>query len=321
MPDTDISLVHIEEAAWRIRPIAQKTPVLTSKSFNAATGVQAHFKCENFQTGGAFKIRGAANFIFSLPEADKPKGVVAFSSGNHAQAVSIASERAGVKATIVMPDDAPKLKLAATRAHGAEVIIYDRFQGTSRESIGKKISADTGAILVPPFDHAKIIAGQGTTALELLKDCPDLDALVVCVGGGGLLSGCAIAAKAINPRIRIYGVEPERASDVKQSLVAGHIVEIEQPDTIADGLRTPKPGVLTFPLIQQLVEDVLLVTEDEIRAAVKFILLRMKILTEPSGAVAAAAVLAGKLPKDARRVGIVVSGGNVDPDVLAACIA
>ncbi len=321
MPDTDISLVHIEEAAWRIRPIAQKTPVLTSKSFNTAAGVEAQFKCENFQTGGAFKIRGAANFIFSLSDAEKLKGVVAFSSGNHAQAVSIASERAGIKATIVMPDDAPKLKLAATRAHGAEVIIYDRFEGTSREAIGKKISAETGAILVPPFDHAKIIAGQGTTALEFLKDCPDLDTLVVCVGGGGLLSGCAIAAKAINPRIRIYGVEPERANDVKQSLTAGHIVEIVQPDTIADGLRTPKPGVLTFPLIQKLVEDVILVTEDEIRAAVKFILLRMKILTEPSGAVAAAAVLAGKLPKDAKRVGIVISGGNVDPDVLTACIA
>lgn len=320
MPDTDISLVHIEEAAWRIRPIAQKTPVLTSRSFNTAAGIQSYFKCENFQTGGAFKIRGAANFIFSLAESDKPKGVVAFSSGNHAQAVSIASERAGVKATIVMPDDAPKLKLAATRAHGAEVIIYDRFEGSSREAIGKRIAEETGAILVPPFDHAKIIAGQGTTALEFLKEAPDLDTLVICVGGGGLLAGCAIAAKAINPRIRIYGVEPEQASDVKQSLVKGQLVEIAQPDTIADGLRTPKAGALTFPLIQQLVEDVLLVSEDEIRAAVKFLLLRMKILAEPSGAVGTAAVLAGKLPKDAKRVGIVISGGNVDPDVLAACI-
>ncbi len=321
MPDTDISLVHIEEAAWRIRPIAQKTPVLTSKSFNAASGFDAHFKCENFQTGGAFKIRGAANFIFSLSESEKQKGVVAFSSGNHAQAVSIASERAGITATIVMPDDAPKLKLAATRAHGANVVIYDRFEGTSREAIGRKIAEETGAILVPPFDHAKIIAGQGTTALELLKESPEIDTLVVCVGGGGLLAGCAIAAKAINPRIRIFGIEPERASDMKQSLVKGEIVEISQPDTIADGLRTPKAGLLTFPLIQQLVEDVLLVSEEEIRAAVKFLLLRMKILAEPSGAVGTAAVLSGKLPKTAKRVGIIISGGNVDPDVLAACIA
>ncbi|MEO8025195.1 MAG: pyridoxal-phosphate dependent enzyme [Bryobacteraceae bacterium] len=320
MPGTDITLAHIEEAAERIRPIAQKTPVMTSRSFNSASGVEGFFKCENFQTGGAFKIRGAANFIFSMAEADKPKGVVAFSSGNHAQAVSIASEYAGVKATIVMPDDAPKLKLAATKAHGAEVIIYDRFEGTSREAIGKKISAETGAILVPPFEHPKIIAGQGTAALELLEQAPDLDTLVVCVGGGGLLAGCAIAAKALRPGIRIFGVEPERASDVKQSFDRGELVEISQPDTIADGLRTPKAGATTFAVIQRLVEDILLVGEDEIRAAMKFLLLRMKILAEPSGAVGAAAVLAGKLPKDSKRVGIIISGGNVDPEMLAECI-
>ncbi len=307
----------IREAAARIRPIAKHTPVMTSRSFNTRSGVQAFFKCENFQTGGAFKIRGAANFIAQLSRDQLARGVVAYSSGNHAQGVAIAARAAGVKATLVMPLDAPRSKVEATRAQGATIVTYDRFK-EDRTALGKKIAEETGAALVPPFDHPWIIAGQGTTALELLEEVPDLDALVVCIGGGGLISGSTIAARHLQPKIRIFGVEPEIGNDAFLSLAAGKRVEIAPPDTIADGLRTPSPGELTFPIIQRHVERVALVTEDEIRAAVKFLLGRMKILVEPSGAVSAAAVLFGKLPPELGRVGVVLSGGNVDFDFLAS---
>jgi threonine dehydratase len=306
----------IRQAAVRIQPVATRTPVLTSRTLNAMTGVEAFLKAENFQRGGAFKIRGATNFLYSIPEADRPRGVVAFSSGNHAQAVAIAARSLGMKATLVMPTDAPSSKLAATRAQGAEIVLYDRHK-ESREAIGHKISEETGATLVPPFDHPWIIAGQGTCALEFLSEVGELDALVVPLGGGGLISGCATIAKSLQPSIRIFGVEPEAGNDYWLSRRAGYRVEIASPDTIADGLRTTKPGVHTFPIVQSLVEDVLLVTDDEIREALRFLLTRMKIVVEPSGAVGVAALLHAKLPAGLRKVGVVLSGGNVDLKVLA----
>ncbi len=311
----DLSPVMVRDADVRIRPLARHTPVFTSTSVNRAAGVEAHFKCENLQRGGAFKIRGASNLIFSIPKEDLPRGVVAFSSGNHAQAVVIAAERVGAKATIVMPADAPRGKLEATRNHGAHVITYDR-KKESREAIAEQILKETGATLVPPFDHPLVMAGQGTAALELLEVIPLLDAFIAPIGGGGLLAGCATIAKALNPEIRIFGAEPERANDTYLSLQAGHRVEIPLPDTIADGLRAPQPGALTFPVLQRHVEKVLLVTEDEIRYTVKFLLLRMKLLIEPSGAVAAAAVLHHKLPEGIRSIGVILSGGNLDFEEL-----
>lgn len=283
---------------------------MTSRLFDAAAGLRCFFKCENFQRGGAFKIRGAANFLLSMPKDELRRGVVAFSSGNHAQAVAIAAAHLGIRATIVMPADAPASKLAATRAYGAEVVPYDR-RTDDRETIGRRIAEETGATLVPPFDHEGIIAGQGTAALELLEEVPDLDAIVVCVGGGGLLAGCATAAKGLQPALRVFGVEPELANDTYLSLKAGERVEIPPPETIADGLRATKPGVVTFPIIQRLAEEILLVSEDEIRDTVAFVESRLKIVVEPSGAVPAAAVLHHKLPAGIARVGILVSGGNV----------
>ena len=308
---------QIRRAAERIQPIAARTPVLTSRTFDAAAGVSAYFKCENLQRGGSFKIRGAANFVFSIDPRKLPNGVVAYSSGNHAQAVAIAAEFVGAPATLVMPQDAPQSKVEATRAHGAKIVLYDRLV-ESREEIGRRIAEETGATLVPPYDHSWTITGQGTAALELLEQAPELDALIAPVGGGGLLSGCAIAARNLLPKIRIFGAEPEDANDTFLSLRAGKRVQIPPPATLADGLRATKPGELTFPVIQRLAEDVLLVSEDEIRTAVKFLLSRLKILVEPSGAVPAAAVLCGKLPKDIRTIGVILSGGNVDFSILAS---
>ena len=272
--------------------------------------MQCFFKCENFQRGGAFKIRGAANFLLSLPETERGRGVVAFSSGNHAQAVAIAARELGMKATIAMPTDAPKAKLDATRAYGADVVLYDRMKD-DREAVARRLAEETGAVVAPPFDHEWIIAGQGTTALELLEEVPDMDALVVCVGGGGLLAGSSLAAKGTRPDIRVFAAEPERANDTYLSFKAGHRVEIPPPDTIADGLRPNKPGAITFPIVQEHVEDVLLATEDEIRHAVAFVQSRMKMVIEPSGALPAAVVLAHKVPNGIRRAGLIVSGGNV----------
>jgi threonine dehydratase len=312
----DLSPVMVRDADQRIRPLARHTPVFTSTSVNQAAGLEVHFKCENLQRGGAFKIRGATNLIFSIPKEDLHRGVVAFSSGNHAQAVAIAAERAGTKATIVMPADAPRGKLEATRNHGAHIVTYDR-QRESREAIAERLLKETGATLVPPFDHPLVMAGQGTAALELLEVIPHLDAFIAPIGGGGLLAGCATIAKALNSDIRIFGAEPERANDTFLSLQAKRRVEIPMPDTIADGLRAPQPGALTFPVLQRHVEKVLLVTEDEIRQTVKFLLMRMKLLVEPSGAVAAAAVLHQKLPKNVRSIGVILSGGNLDFEDLA----
>ncbi len=310
-----LTLDDVRQAAVRIAPIAHQTPVLSSRTFNARTGVEAFFKAENLQRGGAFKIRGAANFIFSIPKGDIAKGVVTYSSGNHAQAVAIASQAVGAPAVIIMPEDAPKSKVEATRGYGARVLTYDRMR-ESREEIGARIAAESGATLVPPYDHEWTLIGQGTAALELMESTPDLDAIVACIGGGGMLAGCSIAARGLNPKIRVFGVEPELANDTWLSFGKGERVSIEPPATIADGLRAQKPGEITFPIIQRNVEDILLVSEEEIRETMRFFLTRMKIVVEPSGAVAAAAVLFGKLPRDLRRIGIVISGGNVDLEFL-----
>jgi len=310
MTPNEITPAMVRDAARRIGVLARRTPVLTSRAFDSRCGVNAWFKCENLQTGGAFKIRGASNMILSIPASDLGRGVVAFSSGNHAQAVAIAARHAGAAATIVMPGDAPRSKLEATRSHGATVLTYDRTR-EDREVIAAQLVEQTGATLVPPFDHPLIIAGQGTAALELLEDAPHLDALIAPVSGGGLLAGCAIAARSLNAGIRIFGAEPEGANDTYLSLAAGKRVAV-QPNTIADGLRVSQPGRLTFPIVQSLAEAILLVSDDEIRTAVKFLLLEMKLLVEPSGAAAAAAVLFGKLPGDIRSAGVILSGGNVD---------
>jgi len=290
--------------------------VLHSPEFDQAAGAQVYFKCENLQLGGAFKIRGASNLILSIPPADLPKGVVAFSSGNHAIAVGLASRHAGTAATIVMPSDAPRSKQEATRATGARIVLYDRLR-ENREAIAAELLGQTGATLAPPFDHPLIAEGQGTAALELLEDVPDLDALIVPVGGGGLFSGCATIAKDIRPAIRMFGVEPADGNDTYLSIQAGERRSIPLPHTIADGLRSPQPGEVTFPVVRRLAEQILLVSDDEIRAAVLFLLTRLKILVEPSGAVGAAALLSGKAPRDLRNIGVVLSGGNVDLEQLA----
>jgi len=310
-------LVH--EAAARIKPLAQRTPVMTSRSIDARAGSRVFLKCENLQRGGAFKIRGAANLILSLSKEELGRGVVAFSSGNHAQATAIAAKHVGTRATIVMPEDAPRSKMEPTRALGARIVTYDRLR-EDREAIAARELAETGGTLIPPFDHPMIMAGQGTTALELLEDVPgdSPDALVVCVGGGGLLAGCATIAKSMRSGIRIFGVEPELAKDTALSFAAGERVTIPVPETIADGLRVTSPGKLTFPVIRRHVESILLVSESEIRATMKFLLERLKILVEPSGAVAVAAVLFGMLPPEIKSVGVVISGGNVDLDFLKA---
>lgn len=313
--ENPVTAKMVREAAGRISVLARRTPVMSSRSIDDRAGIRVRFKCENLQRGGAFKIRGAANLVLSSPVESLNRGVVAFSSGNHAQATAIAAQYAGIPATIVMPADAPRSKMEATRELGARIITYDRFRD-NREAIAAAVLEETGGVLVPPFDHPMIIAGQGTVALELLEEAPEVDALVVCIGGGGLLAGCSTIAKEMLPDIRIFGVEPELADDTYQSFARGERVTIPTPDTIADGLRAPSPGKLTFPIIQKYVEKILLVSEEEIRATMSFLLERMKILIEPSGAVAAAAVLFGKLPPDIRSAAVVISGGNVDVDFL-----
>ena len=310
-----ISLDDISRAAERIGRIAHRTPVLASRIFDERAGCAAVFKCENLQRGGAFKIRGAANFIYSIAAADVKRGVVAYSSGNHAQAVAIAAASVRAQATIVMPRDAPESKLQATRGYGARIITYDRFK-EDREAIGRRVAQKSGATLVPPYDHPWIMAGQGTAALELLDEAPDIDALVAPIGGGGLISGCAVAAKGRKAGVRVFGIEPAGANDTFLSLKFGQRVGIPTPETCADGLRATKPGELTYSVIRQCVESVLLVSEEEIRAAMAFLLTRMKVLVEPSGAVSAAAVLFRKLPHEIRRPGIILSGGNVDLEFI-----
>lgn len=314
-----LNLEKIKEAAARINGHIHRTPVITSRSFNERAGCEVFFKCENLQRAGAFKIRGATNKILSLTEAEKRRGVAAFSSGNHAQAVALASREAGVSAVIAMPDDAPKSKVAATRDYGAEIIFYDR-QHQDRETVAIEISQRDGRVMVPPYDDYLILAGQGTCGLEFLEEVPDLDCLLTPCSGGGLFAGVSTAAKALNPRIRCFAVEPETADDTQQSFRKGERVAIGPPPTIADGLRVQSPGILTFPILQQTAEDVLTVSDDEIVESMEFMLIRMKLLVEPSGAAAAAAVFNRKLPKNVKRVGVVLSGGNIDAEFLATLL-
>ena len=306
----------ILEARERIGSRVHRTPVLTSRTFDARAGRRVFFKCENFQRSGAFKIRGATNKILALTAEERRRGVVAFSSGNHAQAVALAARDAGLRATLVMPDDVPRAKLAATRGYGAEVVSFDR-QREDREQVARRLAEREGFALVPPFDDYHVIAGQGTCGLELFEEVPELDALVVPCGGGGLFAGASTAAKALRPGVRCFPVESELSDDTRQSFRRGERVTIPPPPTVADGMRTQTPGALTFPFVQQNAEDVLTVSEDEIVETLRFLLFRLKILVEPTGAVAAAAALFGKLPAGIERVGIVLSGGNIDPEALA----
>ncbi len=317
-PALAIDFADVRHAAGRLRGVATRTPVLTSRTVDQRLGPGAHafFKCENLQRGGSFKLRGAYNTLVTLSAEERRRGVVAFSSGNHAQGVALAARELGVPATIVMPTDAPSSKVAATRGYGAQVVRYDR-QTEDRETIARNVAEKRGLTLVPPYDHPSIMAGQGTAALELIEDAGELDLLLAPVGGGGLLSGCATAAKALLPRCRVVGVETDTSDDWAQSLRAGERIRIPPPETIADGIRTQQPGVLTFPIVRQLVERVDTVSDDEVKAAMRFLLLRMKILVEPTGAVPAALLLSGRLGDvSGQRIGVILSGGNVDPDLL-----
>jgi threonine ammonia-lyase medium form len=314
-----VTFADVRAAAERLRGIAHRTPVLTSRTFDALTGRHVFFKCENLQRAGAFKFRGAYNRLAQLNAAERRRGVVAFSSGNHAQGTALAAKLLGIPATIVMPDDAPRVKLDATRGYGAEVITYNRVTG-DREAIARQLVAERGATLVPPFNDPHIIAGQGTAALELLEEIPDLDALVAPVGGGGLIAGCAIAAKQLRASIQIFGVEAIGADDARQSLQRGEIVHIEPPTTIADGIRTQAIGTLTFPILRALLSDIVLVSDEEILDAVRFALLRMKIVVEPTGAVPIAAVMHHRIPAHLERIGVIVSGGNISGEMISAIV-
>ena len=313
----NIEMIH--EARDRIGSRIHRTPVATSRQFNQVAGKEVFFKCENLQRAGAFKIRGATNKIHSLTDDEKRRGIVAFSSGNHAQAVALAGREAGVRAVIAMPTDAPKAKVSATRDYGAEVVFYDR-QKQDREAFALDLAEREKLVMVPPYDDEFILAGQGTCGLELMEEVPDLDCVLTPCSGGGLFAGVATAARALNPKVRCFPVEPADADDTRQSLLKGERVTIPPPATIADGLRVQIPGRLTFPIVQQLAEDVLTVSDEEIVATLRFILFRMKLLVETSGVAAAAAVMFQKLPADVKRVGVVLSGGNIDPELLAQLV-
>jgi threonine dehydratase len=306
------TFADVVEAAARLRGVAHRTPVVTSRTLDARTGASVFLKCENLQRMGAFKFRGAYNRIAQLDAGARARGVVAFSSGNHAQGVALAAHLLGAPAIIVMPFDAPAAKVAATREYGAEVVFYER-AAMNRAELAGTIARERGATLVPPYDDPNVIAGQGTVALELLEDVPDLDVLLVCVGGGGLLAGSALAATALRPGIAIYGVEPEAGDDFARSFASGERIEIPVPDTIADGQQTTSPGVLTFPIVKRLCAGFLTVSDDDLRAAMRFAFERLKLVVEPSGACALSALLADKLDVRGKRVGVLISGGNVDP--------
>jgi threonine dehydratase len=311
-----ISGAEIDAARRRLAGRAHRTPVLTSHQFDEAAGASVFFKAENFQRAGSFKFRGAYNKVAAELERHPFREVVAYSSGNHAQAVALVSKLRGLHATLVMPKDAPAAKLAAARAYGAEIVLYDRYT-EKRDEIGETLVRERDALLIPPFDDVLIMAGQGTAAAELLEMVPDLDALLVPASGGGLISGCASAAKRVRPKIEIYGVEPATADDTRQSLRKGERVAIEIPKTIADGLQVPCPGELTFPIIQETVKDVLVVTDDEMIETLTWMLERMKVLIEPSGVVGAAAVRHKKADFAGKKVGVILSGGNLDRSRLA----
>ena len=308
----------VAAAHERIKPFARRTPVLTSSTIDALTGARVHFKCENLQRMGAFKFRGAYNALSQLPPGQKKQGVVAFSSGNHAQAVALSGKLLGIPATIVMPSDAPAVKLEATRGYGAEIVLYEKNQ--DREELARRISSERGLTLIPPFDHPHILAGQGTAAKELIEDAGPLDILLVPCGGGGLLSGCALAARHLSPGCRVIGVEPAAGDDGLRSFRSGKIETIGLPDTIADGARTTSLGKITFALIRAHVDGFLTVKDAELLKSMFFLWERMKIVVEPTGALAACALLEKKLDAKGKRIGVVLSGGNVDLKAMAALL-
>ena len=311
-----LTLDDVHAAARRLLGRIHRTPVISSQSVDDASGYRVFFKCESLQRAGSFKIRGALNKLLSLTPEARGRGVVAYSSGNHAQGVALAARMTGTSAIICMPHDAPALKLEATRNYGAEVVFYDR-QTDDRAALAARLAKETGRVLVPPYDDYAIMAGQGTAAVELLQDVPSLDALVTPVGGGGLMAGCATVAKARFPGITVIGVEADTAHDTWLSLQKGERVSVPPPTTIADGIRVTSPGELTFPILQRHLAGIALVSDDEIVRAVRVLALRARVVVEPTGAVGAAAALAGKLPlPPGARVGVVLSGGNIDPDLL-----
>ena len=320
-PETrGLTLDDVHAAERRLLGRVSRTPVLTSLAFDAACGHTVFFKCENLQAAGSFKIRGALNKISQLSEEERARGVVAFSSGNHAQGVALAAAMVGTSAVICMPTDAPALKVTATRGYGAEVVFYDR-QQDDREALGRRIARETGRVLVPPYDDYQVMAGQGTAALELLQDVPSLDALITPVGGGGLMAGCSTVARALFPGMTVIGVEAESANDTYLSLEKGERVTIPPPGTMADGIRVTSPGALTFPVLCKNLTAISLVSEDDIADTVSFLALRVKLVVEPTGAVGPAALLGRRAKlKPGSRVGVVISGGNVDPDVLAGLL-
>jgi threonine dehydratase len=316
MNDLAITAADVEAAAARLQGHAVRTPVLTSRTADERSGAQVFFKCESFQRMGAFKFRGAYNALAQFTPEQRRRGVIAFSSGNHAQAIALSARMLGMPSVIVMPHDSPAAKLAATRGYqqgqaGSEVVLYDRYT-EDREAIGRRLAAERGMTLIPPYDHPHVMAGQGTAALELLQDTGPLDLLLVCVGGGGLVSGCAVAAHALSPGIEVIGVEPEAGNDTQQSLALGRIVHIDTPKTIADGAQTQHSGTLTFPVIQRLARSIVTVSDEQLVRTMRFFAERMKLVVEPTGCLAAAALLEGVVAARGRRVGVIVSGGNVD---------
>ncbi|MDZ7590309.1 MAG: threo-3-hydroxy-L-aspartate ammonia-lyase [Rubrivivax sp.] len=306
----------VAAAAARLQGVARRTPVFTSRTADERTGARIFFKCENFQRMGAFKFRGAYNALAQFTPAQRQGGVIAFSSGNHAQAIALSARLLGMPSVLVMPQDSPAAKLAATREYqrgqpGSEVVLYDRYT-EDREAIGARLAAERGMTLIPPYDHAHVMAGQGTAAAELIQDTGPLDLLLVCVGGGGLISGCAVAAAQLSPGIQVIGVEPEAGNDTQQSLARGEIVHIQTPQTIADGAQTQHSGHLTFPVIQRLVREIVTVSDAQLVNTMRFFAERMKMVVEPTGCLAAAALIEGVVPARGQRVGVIVSGGNVD---------
>ena len=315
-----ISFDDVAAAAQRLAGVAHRTPVMTSRTADALCGGTLFFKCENLQRMGAFKFRGAYNALAQFTPEQRRAGVIAFSSGNHAQAIALSARLLGMPAAIVMPKDAPQMKIDATRGYGAEVLLYDRYT-ENREALGAKIAEERGMTLIPPYDHPHVMAGQGTAALELIDEVGALDLLFVCVGGGGLISGCATAAKHRLPDCAVIGVEPEAGNDVQQSLARGEIVHIDVPRTIADGAQTQHAGRYTFPVIQALVDQVVTVTDDQLVKAMRFFGERMKIVVEPTGCLGAAAALDNVVDVRGKRVGVILSGGNIDLRRYAELVA
>jgi threonine dehydratase len=306
-----VSYTDLQAAALRLSGIANRTPVLTSRSVNQHTNSQVFFKCENFQRTGSFKFRGAYNALAQLSDEQKQCGVITYSSGNHAQAIALSGQLLDIPTTIVMPDDAPSVKQAATRGYGAEVILYNRLE-TNREEFANNIASDRSLTLIPPYDHPHVVAGQGTAAKELIEEVGALDLLLVCCGGGGLLSGSAIAAKALSPNCKVIGVEPQLADDATRSFHTKTLQTVRNPNTIADGARTPYLGKITFPLVLHYVDDMVTVSEDAILRTMFYLWERLKIVVEPTGALAAAALLEGIITVSDANIGVIISGGNVD---------